>query len=279
MSRRSPPAPRSNGSAHRSIPGRGSAPHPSRPPSPVSPHRSEADDEDAIGGVEAALSHLHGEAVGERGGLARTGARGERGRARDERERRSEPKPMRRARGGIRITAPSRRDGGRSGTRSGGERRGDGFGRTSRGIVGLGEHDRQALVAAAAGATLSGTLASRGTGAAEPTESRPATSSPPPEPNRSRMPPPGWGSPAMFSTTPTTSWPVSRATSPDRSDVGGGGLRGGHDDHLGVPQPAPGRSPRRRCPAATSTSHVEVAEVHVGEELLEGAVEHRPPPK
>ena len=66
-------------------------------------------------------------------------------------------------------------------------------------------------------AMLSGTDASRGTSRSATSESRIATSAPPPEPKRSSTVPSGWGRPAMFSMTPKTFCPVCLATMPLRT--------------------------------------------------------------
>ena len=63
-------------------------------------------------------------------------------------------------------------------------------------------------------------------------------------------------------------------------DVGRGGLRGRHDDHLGVRQQLAERDRDvARAGRQVDEQHVEVAEVHVGEELLERAVQHRAAPR
>ncbi len=63
-------------------------------------------------------------------------------------------------------------------------------------------------------------------------------------------------------------------------DVGRRRLRGGHHEHLGVRQDLADRD--RDVSGArghVDQQHVEVAEEHVGEELLHGAMQHRPAPR
>ena len=130
-------------------------------------------------------------------------------------------------------------------------------------------------------AMLSGTLASSGTGRRRPptrgARRRPA---PPPAPNSSTTPS-GPANPAMFSTDADDRAGRSGARRrPALGDVGRGGLRGRDDDDLGVRQQLAERDRDvARAGRQVDEQHVEVAEVHVGEELLQRAVQHRAAPR
>ena len=85
---------------------------------------------------------------------------------------------------------------------------------------------------------------------------------------------------AMFSTTPDDALAgLARDEAAAHGDVGCRGLRGRHHEDLGVGEQLPDRDRDvARAGRHVEQEDVEVAEEDVGEELLHGAVQHRPAP-